>query len=298
MIHIFFNCGSFGSTIEYAIRNFSDFKGGPVAASILGDGSMHSFTKQYHITSYDHLENFSNGQIDPDGISTPTYPFKEFKLPQLLARFSLIPTWNDDTKILVYQPDTRAAELNLLFKYHKVCYGEKIQTGLGIITGDNRHNLSGWNIQYTHWSQMRDWELREWLSLFYPGWITEFIDSQDQVDTTWLKISNTDVLFDTKQTLCLIMSFCGLTMIHSIDEFVDQWRAAQEYIVKEFLLLDQIISCTLNGRHLEWHDLNIIAEAILQQRFRQLGFEILCDGLDQFPLNTKELYKLLVKVQN
>lgn len=296
MIHVFFDCGSFGSTVEYAIRNFSNYKLGPVDASILTDGSMHSFSKQQHITSWQHLSEFLTSVNNVDCITTPTYPFAELKLPEILKHFSTIPTWDTDTKILIYQPNLRAAEINLLFKYHKVCHGSQIQTGIGIIVGNNKHNLSGWDPHYDHWSQMQRWQLREWLSIFYPDWVTEFIESCHQVDNTWLKITNTELLFNTKQNLHSIISWCGLTITKDIDDFVNQWQSAQKYVVDEFNLLDTILDFTLSRTDLEWKPINIIAESILQQRLRQFGFEIRCDGLNDFPTNSKQLYKLLEKV--
>lgn len=294
MIHVFFDCGSFGSTIEYVIRNFSNYKLGPIDAHIMADGSMHSFRKQHHITKWDELEKFLSHAKNSEAITTPTYPFLECKLPELLQHFSQIPTWQYDRKILVYQPDLRAAELNLLFKYHKVCNGQK--AGLSIIVGDNQHNLSGWNSEYKHWSEMKTWQLREWLSLFYPDWVTEFIQSRDQVNNDWLKITNTDLLFDTKRTFDTIISWCGLQVTKDLDAFVNQWQLAQQYIVDEFTLLDKILEATLKQKSIEWHPLNIISESILQQRLRQQNYEIRCDGLDDFPTNSKQLYNLLEKV--
>lgn len=296
MIHIFFDCGSFGSTVEYAIRNFSNCPLGPISGRILDDGSMHSFEKQHHITSWKTLEDFLCVDRASDAITTPTYPFLDHKFDQVLQKFAGLPSWCSDHKILVYQPDLRAAELNLLFKYHKVCFGQEVSCGLDIIVGDNRHNLSGWDKNYQHWSEMQQWQLREWLSLFYPEWVTEFIKSKDQVDDTWLQITNTDLLFDTKKTLIKIIEFCGFTANQMIGDFVRDWQAAQQYIVDEFDLLDKIISNSLNQHPMQWSKLNVISEAILQQRFRSLGFELQCDGLNHFPSDTKNLYKLLVKV--
>jgi len=295
MIHIFFDCGSFGSTIESVLRNYTDHST-PIDSKILDDGSMHSFRKEQHVTDIETLDNFL--QLDTPSnkiITTPTYPFKEFKLPTILDYFSLIESWKDDTKILIFQPDLRACELNLLFKYHKVCVSYT-NTGLGIIVGENQHNILNWNKDYTHWTQMRPWELREWLSIFYPGFVQEFIDSQNQVDDSWLKLTNIDVLYSTQDSLLKIIDHCGLTNTKDLTEFVAQWQQAQNYIVDEFNLLDRIVDCAINNQPLVWKPVNIIAEAIVQQRLRTKGYEIRCDGLDIFPTDAIMFNTLLEKV--
>jgi hypothetical protein len=295
MIHVFFAAGSFGSTIEYVIRNYSNHLLGPINASIAPDGSMHSWKKQHHLKDLDTLKKFLNLNNDVDSVTTPFYPFKEFKLPVIIEHISTIPTWKNDSKILIYQADCRAAELNLLFIYHKVCNGYILKMGLDIIIGNNRENLTGWNPEYTHWSQMQIWELREWLSFLYPGLSNDFIESQYQVDDSWLKISNTDILYNTKDTLEKIISFCKLKIAQPLDPFVNQWQQAQQYVINEFNLLDEIIQNSINNIKFSWKPINIVAESIIQQRLRSLGYEIKCHGLNTFPVDSETLYKLLEK---
>jgi len=113
MIHVFFDCGTFGSTIESVLHNYTDHST-PISSKILDDGSMHSFQKEKHVSHAKMLDDFLYFEEHSNNtITTPTYPFREFKLPTILAHFSQIPSWSTDSKILVYQPDLRACELNL-----------------------------------------------------------------------------------------------------------------------------------------------------------------------------------------
>ena len=295
MIHVFFDCGSFGSTIEYVLHNYTNHEN-KINGRILDDGSMHSFKKAYHVTNVNELEGFLVADRTANAVTTPTYPFKEFTLPKLLEFFSTIPSQSTDKKILIYQDGLEQAELNLLFKYHKVCISY-IGTGIGIIVGDNQHNLSGWNSSYTHWEQMQTWELREWLSIFYPGFVKEFTTAPVHVSTSdWLVLSNADILYDTKKSLTKIIDYCNLVLEGDIDTFVNDWQLAQKYIVDEYNLLGQIVDCSIANQPLSWEPINIIAEAIVQQRLRAKGYEIQCDGLNTFPTDSETLYKLLEKV--
>lgn len=295
MIHVFFDCGSFGSTVEYVLHNYTNHED-KINGTIQFDGSMHCFQKQYHITDITHLENFLNLTQDQNGITTVIYPFQQLELPAILDCFTKLPSWSTDKKVLIFQPDLKAVELNLLFKYHKVCVGT-INAGLEFLIGNNTHNLSGWNASYTHWSNMQPWELREWYSIFYPGATANLIAAPSQVaGKDWLAITNTDILYNTGSAVERVIEYSGLLPQNDIHSFVQQWQTAQQYVVDEFNLLDQIVDHSVANQSLEWEPINIIAEAIVQQRLRTLGFEIRCDGLNTFPCDAKTLYNLLEKV--
>lgn len=294
MIHIFFDPGSFGSTIEYVLHTFSDLEQKNCGV-ILSDGSMHSYAKHCHVFDTDTVESLLPRPLAQNSICTPIYPHKDRKLPDIIDIFSQLPSWPIDKKILIHQPNLRAVELNMLFKYHKVVTGS-LNMGLDIIVGNNRHNLAGWNRDYTHWSDMKHWELREWLSIFYASYAEELIAASDNVDESWLVISNTDLIFNTVNTWHSIMKFCQFGVYGDMNQFADRWIKAQQYIVSEFDLLDKIVAASVSNDIFEWAPNNIVAEAIIQQRLRNLGYEIRCDGLDIFPTDAKILHSLLDKV--
>jgi len=275
----------FGTTIEYLLRSFNnDFK--KLECKLLPDGSMHAYKKEFHPTSIDRILSQNSACI-----ATPVYPFEEQHFPEILKIFQ--DRGFIDLPILLYADSLRSAELNMLFQYHKIAVGSIVNIGLGIFCGDNTRNIVNWNKDYTHWNQMQIWELREWFSLFYVSWVQEWIDSQNQVPDNVLKISNTDMLFHTKDTVARIFKFCNTEIVGDIDSFIKEWSEKQQYIVDEFTLLDDICNNTINNIAFSWNPINIIAESIVQQRLRALGFEIQCDGLNNFPIDSKTLYNLL-----
>jgi hypothetical protein len=249
---------------------------------------MHTFSKQFHPSSLDDLGKFIDANI-----TTPIYPFKDCRLPEILEKFQNQIAF--EKSILMYADSLQSAELNLLFMYHKVANGLELKLGLGTFCGNNVHNIVNWNKNYQHWSDMQHWELREWLSLFYPIWVQDWMESCNQVPDTFLKIQNTDLLYNTKDTLINIINFAGLTIDKPLDNFVTKWQQKQQYIVSKFDTLDQIMFDTLAQKDYEWKPLCIIGEAIIQQRLRIKNFEIRCDGLNTFPTDSKTLYSLLEK---
>jgi hypothetical protein len=288
MINIFFVPGMFGSTMEYVLSNYT-YEHTPFDAFICKDGSMHSYQKQAHLTDNQSLAQFKiNNQTCK--ITTPIYPFKQQYLPEILINFDAT---NNDQNILVYADSQESAELNMLFQFHKIAFGSKLNFGLEIFSGNNEHNIVNWNPAYTSWPQMQTWQWREWFSLFYVSWIQEWQESKNQVPDYFLKIKNTDMLFDPLASLNKVINFCHLTAKPELDDFAQEWKLKQQYIIDEFDLLDQIVICTTNNQQMSWEPVNIVAEAIVQQRLRAAGYEIRCDGLNTFPTDSKTLYNLL-----
>jgi hypothetical protein len=284
----------FGTTIEHVLRNYTkEYK--KTAGTILSDGSMHSFDKECHIVCPQDLKkNNVAKKLHSKSITTPTYSLF-IKLSELLEYYSNnIPTGKC---ILIHSTTLAETELNCLFQYYKISNNAKIDIGLNLFFESANHaSVSSWNQSYQCWQDMQQWELREWFSLFYPLWTTEWINSQHQVVDTWLKLSNVEILTAPKDSFLKIINFCKLTPDGDLAEFVQEWQSKQQYIVDEFYLLDQIIDSTITQQALTWQPINIVSEAIVQQRLRAKGYEIRCDGLNTFPTDSTTLYNLLEKV--
>jgi hypothetical protein len=288
MIHIFFVPGMFGSTVEYVLRDYT-VEMTPTNATLKHDGSMHTFKKQNHPRASSMLDRMTMSEIN-----TPIYPFNDMYLVEILRKY---PIHHDDHGILLYAKSFEDAEQNILFQYHKV--STLPEFGIKIFHGSpaNAHqDVKPWNQQYTDYSDLAPWEFREWFSIFYPTWISAWQTSVNQVPNNWLKIPSADVLERPERTFESIIKFCNLTKKEKLGEFTNQWRRAQQYILDEYHLINKIVESTVSNQPLEWHPINIIAEAIVQQRLRTKGYEIRCDGLDIFPTSAIILNTLLEKV--
>lgn len=299
MINIFFVPGMFGSTIEHMIRCYTkEFV--PTNAGVAEDGSMHTYFKQAHFGSeLKQIQNFFSiaGGLQSDlQITTPIYPFEQSHLPEILDEIKkyLTPA---DKNILIYAHSLQDCELNMLFQYHKIAKARDIRTGMRtgieIFCGDNRVNITQWNKDYRHWTEMQIWELREWLSLFYEAWVNEWIQSQYQVPDDFLKIQNIEILHNTKDTFLKIAKFCNLHNDKPMDDFLEEWSNKQDYILSEFNTIAQILDNTLAQKEFTWAPITIIGEAIVQRRLREKNYEIRCNDLNIFPTNSESLYNLL-----
>jgi hypothetical protein len=291
MINIFYVAGMFGSTLEYMLRNFTN-NFSPISASVLPDGSMHSFNKEfhYHPEGIEKLLAEFNENIQ---ITTITHPDEKHNLKWIIENWP-----GDLTKsknIFIISDNIRDSELNLLFLYYKIAAGSHLRKGLDLFFHIN--HLDKWNENIKHWSESQEWQLRESYSLFYPNLVTEWAANVAVPNSMIIK--NHQLLYDLKETFLKIVNFCELTLLDKeLDSFVNEWTSKQQYIVNHFNLLDKVIENTLNDKYFDWSTdrLCIISEAIIQQRLRSLGYEIKCFNLNKFPTNSKDLATLLEKL--
>jgi hypothetical protein len=299
MTHILFLPGTFGSTIDYVVRTFAincpELTIEP-ESYITSDGSMHSTTKLGHWTGKSDFEKYFNGEIDHDiEVSTPTYPTFDLHAKDIIDLFKN--NRPNDKYIFIYIKDINDAELNMLMQYYKIAKGV-IQFGIKIFCGKNEQNIINWNSNYTHWSEMQAWELREWLSLFYPGWVSEWIEAKQYVPETWLQISSDEILNNTISTVEKIFDYykkLDTSKRKQLENFLKVWRQKQQYIIDEYNLVENIITNTIDNKDFSWEPVNIITESIVQQKLRSRGFEIKCYNLNIFPTNSKILHNLLTK---
>jgi hypothetical protein len=294
VITIFFVPGTFGSTVEYILRSHTkEYSIDPINISV--NGSMHNFEKLAHLLNLDHAKEYLENYKTPKDILTPIYPFIHHHLDEILETFKKHTT-SQDQNILIYCDGFEFAEQNMLFQYYKIAVGKVWNhgpAGLEIFGGNENHNFVGWNPNYKTWRDLKSWEFREWFSMYYPGLISKWINSVDLVDDTFLTVSGNDILYNTVPTLLKILKFCNLTVNKDLTPFVEEWQSKQQYILQEYKMLSTIVDCTIKKQPYTWSNLNIIAESIVQQKLRQQGFEIQCDGLNTFPTDSLTLHTLL-----
>lgn len=286
MIHILFVSGAFGSMIEWGLRNYST-EYAPVDADMLDDGSMHTFDKMYHPLHRTELEQIPN--LDKNTITTVIYPMRDFHAEEII---NFINQQNDPV-IFVSIPDIDAAEKIMLMSYYKIALG--LSHTIGMFGGNNQHNLIRWNSSYTHWSQMKPWELRESLSLFYYEWVQEWIDAKDHVDSNWYVINPICLTGDYSNIIKESIIHCGLTYRSrpDLDLTISAWCSKQQEIFQQHETIKQIVENTINNIPMVWDPLDIISESFIQRRLRTQGYDIKCYNLDQFPRDSSTLHGLL-----
>lgn len=294
MILIPFVPGSFASTIEYCIRKFTEFSDTcPVTETApMSDGSMHGFGKFMHIVDSTEftqvIERFKNTDI----VITPIYPFRDLHAQET---FEIINKTHSDTDkvITVFIENKEMAEINMLFQYHKICVG--LGSGLDIF-----FNTELSNKHYSTWAEsgkLDIWQRREWFSLFYPGWIQEWLDVKS-IEKVGYSVSSSQLLDNPKETLTDIFAYCGFERIahQDLEEFINDWRKKQQYVIDEFNKIKEFVDCVVNNEYYLLEHKSIIAESIIQHKLHERGFGIKCWNLNVFPSQAQDLHKLLEKL--
>ena len=292
MIIIPFIPGSFGTTIEYVIRNYSkeyaDFRINDVILPT--DGSMHCFKKMNHITTGQQLIKTLDNTQHELHLVTLVYPLVDMNIDDMcriinytsIKSLKLIPVIIDNYMF---------AEMNLLFWYHKIIKHK----GLGdyikkLITVD------AWNQQYRDTNEMQIWEMREFLSMFYQdilhSWCSERMHNFNSVGIVTTK----QILEDTANTFNKIIELCGLTVQGDLESFANLWRSNQQYILDEYTLINNIVNSVVSNSNISWRKLNIFAESTIQRKLRASGYDIRCYALNEFPLNSEELREKLYSI--
>lgn len=279
MITILFPAGAFGSTIEYCIRRFSaEFE--TVNATILDNGSMHSFAKEFHPTTIEQYKDILNSM----GIVTPVYPNNSL-LSAVESVDEFIKISKSPRVVFITLNDSAMVERNWLFSYYKI-----YKIGIDQIIPKT---YDKWNKNYTSDSDMMIWERREWLSFIIKDSIKDFTSAAATIQPDWLKISSEDIISNFKLTIFRIFDYLGLTFIDdNIDGFIEEWNLKQQYILNEMSLINLILKKICLNEYYSWEKLSLVGEAIIQNRLINLGYNLKCFDLNVFPTNTAELSSL------
>ena len=118
---------------------------------------------------------------------------------------------------------------------------------------------------------------------------------KNQVPAGWLCVTTDQILYDFEHTISRMIDYCELTPDPdtNLTEFHAVWFERQQYILNEFHTVQQIIE-NLNNQDFNWNPISIMAEAIVQAKLRQQGWEIACYQLNQFPTNIQDLRKVML----
>ena len=79
----------------------------------------------------------------------------------------------------------------------------------------------------------------------------------------------------------------------ALQDFIQQWTLAQQPYIKQAELIDQIVKKIISKEEFSWRTLSFAEEALLQCQLLHAGYEIQCDGLDEFPTDTHTFEKII-----
>lgn len=279
MIVILFQAGTFGSTIEYCLSNFSN-ELTKVPFGLTDTGSMHGFEKELHIFSANGLDQLKRKSLN---LVTALYPLIDGQNAK-----ESVETWKKNIDpsqkvIFTYCSTMEQLERNQLFLYYKL----PSELWLDVLIKEDK--VRCWNDNYRCWKDMKLYELRELLSFFIDQ-LDSYLGVNELVPNNWYKITPDNILLNFDNEIESMIQFCNLTQNHdSISDFGQLWVSKQQYILNEFERINKITESIKKDQYAEWTKLSLVAEAIIQSRLRRSGIELACHGLETFPTNTNIL---------
>jgi hypothetical protein len=283
MIWIVFPGGGFGTTLEYAIHQFSkEFQ--KLHIEIHQNGSMHHYHKECHPLSEKALQT-----IPPNvKIVTPVYP--NFSYSTVAETIENIKKYIHpmDSVIFVYSDNDKAVERSDVFVFYKVAVDNKQFK-------NSLENIQQWNPRYTSFDDMQPWEKREFISYRYQTIVPQHADIKSLIEPNWLLMTTDELLNDIEMGIKKVLGFLQLHVDDTgLSKFAQDWRQKQQYMLDDIATSEQIVAHVLSGSNFDWNRLNLQIEALIQYRLRTHGFEMQCDGLNEFPTNSLELKALMI----
>lgn len=284
--------------IDHVINHFADDTKQHELLKPQFDGSMHYGSQTGLNFHYQSINDFAQISMSPDTrTSAPFYPLVDAKFKDVEHAMSLLSSsWALDKKIVLTSTNLDSAALNVLFQYHKVANGVR-NAGMGIFYDAVPDSpFKAWNQSYSNFESMRRWEFREWFSIAWKGIVKDWAIGSKS-DPTWLVLDNGEFIDQLPDHMRLIFAHCDLPWPQGLDQWLHDYRDSQQYIIEEFALIDKICNNIQNQQNFCWNELNVIAESLIQSKLRDLGYEIRCQDLDQFPTNVATLSNLLYPVE-
>ena len=146
-----------------------------------------------------------------------------------------------------------------------------------------------------NWKDNSRWTLREWASF----WIIDQLLAA-YIPQPTVKLTTSDLFDLNKDVFSKIINHIGLTVTTdsaTMKVNQQQWIAQQRYHNSQHRC-NAWVEDILNDRNTPTPCQTILDEAYVQHCLREQGYEIRCDGLDNFPKTSNELKELIYENSN
>lgn len=302
---IYYYAGAYGTFIEWLLTYLTD--------STLNDnlpfqykGNSHNFKGNFLPPSWDHARVILNKNPNFSRTHPEYYPVhkllsENYKIVNVYwSKQSSFWIWNNrELKVSVDQMSP--AEVYYSKKYQRDDYEllkkkneEKFRHFLP--TEESQDTLKGYGV--TDSADLVKWQLREILSYWnFEDYGPDFFSPAGPIEKSGVyNISLENLKDNFKETVLSLIEQLGFTAIQEradrLEEIHQSWLEKQSEAFKDQEITN-FIDNTIQGTDFTISRLNFWEEAWIQQKLRERGYEIECDSLDNFPLSTIEMHKLI-----
>jgi hypothetical protein len=298
-VPIVYNPGAYGTYLEYLLDTFTcqgsqRFHGLPFDANT---GSSHQFIGHF-VNSVTGWRNYIADQKFSKFVRLHPKTLKDESLSCNIHK--ILSSVNQ--AILIY-PTESTLILNLNNYYYKV-WDSWLQTQF------DSNNISI-SVLYDNWpisketkiSEIPNWIIREFLSLYLvPAWYAqiEWPLSEQLSNPNLLIVRLSDLMHDIIATVEKICKFCNLDLIINHQQLSDihQIMLSYQKNLHKDVLCRKIVQHVVDGIDFDYSNetLTLIDESWIQWRLRELGYELQCHELNQFPTSTAHLTNKIYQI--
>ena len=182
--------------------------------------------------------------------------------------------------------------------FSKHYQGDLIKAISEAFTADEiKHKLSAqWGYVGDFGPQVPPWILREFFS-FCIGDVLHNMYDHSNINN-FIAVSTQDFFenfLSVFKSLCnrleLSIEVSDSDIIKNNKVFID----SQQYHNSQFMC-ERWVCSVIDNVSTTLHQTTLFEGAYIQYRLRQLGYEVQCDGLDVFPINSQDMTKLIYKI--
>lgn len=291
-LFIFYHPGAYGSWVEWVIqRCHADFARFTKPSPLQEDGSSHRHTR---LMDYDISH--------PQGHQSILKSL-EYRDDVPLLTFRAIPktSINEDAAEIM---NHAAASVNCIY----ISVGNDRMRELVLLNADKKiqpyarqlseiDQIRQWNSDAQSIDDLAAWEIREYLSLHYYTSIKDMTELTQPLDDSILTLDVSEILDDAESMVMKIFDRFRLPLLQDNIPSIKQEHAKMLRLqdsLRELEAIDSSIAACLGGQDVAIPEISLLAQAIMQKRLRDLGYEMRCYGLNQWPTSTAALHKLLV----
>lgn len=273
MIKILFPPGCYGTFLARCIYNFSNLRQGEFQDFTFTDGSSHVYRSNQHANELIRVGHSTTLTIDDQDQVVTIVPSQDHALDYYNNQF--------------YKEDSGHLVSYILKQISPAEAQEKLQTQ--------------WGYLGTFDTTVPRWIMREWCSFWIQDILDAWYSADDYVKINALRQTTTQDLFENfLPTLETIFIDLGLTFTVDRDIVDRQHQGfvkAQKFHNSE-IKCRQIVSNVLSGVDAEVKIHSIFDEAYIQHLLRKNDLDLMCEGLDSFPISTAQLKKLTYETSN
>lgn len=144
------------------------------------------------------------------------------------------------------------------------------------------------------------WVKRELLSYFLmPMWLSQIEWGHVQIHqlANCHTFTVTQLLDSFEETINNIRDNCNLKFVRKVDELlpIHHKMLSLQNNRNIDIVCKTIVECVLSKSTYSWGPMSIVGESWIQWKLRELGYEIECHGLDNFPTTSVKLQELIYK---